>query len=212
MIHGQEMEISLGLPVIIENFKDGVPRKCYPITLSNLTMANLYLSSFDHEDIYKNFVNLPSTEAMSLFFQMAFRPQDGDELKALLRAISKDNFTEIVNDIKRISGIKDMDEQINKTYDVAGEKISWNRMVNIIPLYTSTSHTEIKDMTLIQLNETLELIQKHINWNYKIATLGMVKDPSKHLDKKDSMFYEEPKRGDQKVTTMKEIMGFAGGE
>ena len=85
-------------------------------------------------------------------------------------------------------------------------------MVNIIPLYTSTSHGEIRNMTLVQLNETLELIQKKINWDYKISTIGLTKEPNKHLDKKDSMFYEEPKVGNKKVTTMKEIMGFTGGE
>ena len=209
MINSQLMEISLGLPVIIENFGDGMPRPCYPFTLSNLTRANLYLSSFDHKDIYKNFSDETgvSSRAMMLFFKEAFRPEDDNELNELLQAINKDNFAEIVADIKYISGIKDIDEQTNKMYDVAGEKISWNRMVNIIPLYTSTSHSEIKDLTLNQLNETIELIQRDINLKYKLATIGLTKEPSKHIDKKDSMFYEEPKSDGKTVTTMKEILG-----
>ena len=207
MINSQKMEISLGLPVVIEGFRDGIPRLCYPFTLSNITMANLYLSSFNHNDIYENFKDDSGTKtkAMQLFFKEAFQVQ-GDDLTALVKAIDKDNFAEIVNDIKTISGIKDVDEQTSKTYQVAGDTISWNRMVSIIPLYTSISINEVRNMTLIQLNEVLELIQKKINWDYKISTISLVKEPNKHIETKDSMFYEEPKKGEQKVTTMKEIM------
>ena len=211
MIAGQEMEIALGLPVIVENFKDGVPRVCYPFTLSNLTMANFYLSNFNHSDIYQNFMDETGSKvtAMKLFFQEAFRPQNEDELMSLLKAIDNDNFAEIVGDIKRISGIKDVDEDdASKMFQGAnGEKVSWETMVNIIPLYTSTPLGEVKNMTLPQFNRTLELIQKKNNWDYKLATIPLSKEPNKHIDKKDEMFYEEPKKGNQKVTTMKEIMG-----
>ena len=206
MVNSQEMEINLGLPVIVEGFNDGVPRRCYPFKLSNLTMANLYLSSFDQENIYENFGDDGRTQAMKLFFQEAFKPKDQSELVNLLNAIDGDNFAEIVGDIKKISGIVDIDKTLKKTYQVNGEKISWGRMVNIIPLYTSTPHSQIKDMTLVQLNETIDLIQRKINWDYKVNTLSLVKEPDKYINKQDGLFYEEPKKGEQKVTTMKEIM------
>lgn len=205
MIHGQKMEISLGLPIWIDGFKDSKPRKAYPFTLENLLDANLYLSSFDNNDIYVNFKNQEATLSMAKFFSMSFRIDDDDELMELLENIDKDNFADIVRDIKMISGISDTkgDIDINKT----SKTMDWDVAVNSIPVYTSTPIYKVKEMTLIQFNKTLELIGKKITYEYKTNTLSMVKEPDKYIKESDHPLYSEEEIKHTKLT-LKDISGF----
>ena len=205
MIHGQELEMALGLPVVVEGFADGKARYCYPFTLEKLTMVNMYLSSFDNRDLYENFKDENSTIAMVYFFKEAFKPETEDDIDELLHAITNENFAEIVCDVKRVSGISDPNGEvdINKTK----ESIDWNTAVNTIPIYSSTPHDKIKDLTLTQFQTTLHLIGKKINFEYKTNTVSMVKEPSEYIQESDHPLYSEPKHEDKKVVTMKEIMG-----
>ena len=57
----------------------------------------------------------------------------------------------------------------------------------------------------------MEMIGKKINWQYKEATVGLVKDPSKHMSEKEYPLYSEPKHEGKKITTMKDIMAFVNG-
>lgn len=206
MINGQVMELALGLPVIIEGFADGKARYCYPFTLEKLTMANMYLSGFDNVDLYKNFKDENSTMAMFCFFKEAFRVETDNDIDELLHAITNENFAEIVCDVKRVSGISDPingEVDINKTK----ESIDWNTAINTIPIYSSTPHHKIKDLTLTQFQTTLHLIGKKINFEYKTNTVSMVKEPSEYIQESDHPLYSEPKHDEKKVVTMKEIMG-----
>ena len=206
MINNQKMQIALGLPIWIEGFKDGVPRKAYPITLENLMDANVYLSAFDNSDLYKNFKDKNATMCMARFFSLAFKVDDADELYKLLENIDGENFSEIINDIKSISGIKDPQEGTTEQSG-GGNTIDWNVAVNSIPLYTSTPIGEIKNMTLIQLNKTLELIGKRINYEYKYNTIDMVKEPNKYIKESDHPLYSEQEVTSTKLT-LKDIAGF----
>lgn len=205
MIHGQKMQIALGLPIWIEGFKDGKPYKAYPFTLENLMEANMYLSAFDNEDIYENFKNQNATLAMAGFFKICFRIEDDDELLEFLKNIDADNFADIVRDIKMISGISDTkgDIDINKT----SKTMDWDVAVNNIPLYTSTPITEVKNMTLIQFNKTLELIGKKISYEYKTNTMGLVKEPNKYIKESDHPLYSEQEIKETRLT-LKDISGF----
>ena len=208
MIRNQVMELAMGLPVYIEGFKDGKSRLCYPFTLERLTMANLYLSGFDNENLYNNFKNEASTTALVCLLKESFRPKDEEEATAMLYAIDNDNFADIIKDIKKVSGIQDKD---GKEVDFAktSETIDWITAVNIIPLYTSTSHDKVKDLTLTQFQETLRLIGKEINFTYKLNTVGLVKEPNKYLTEADHPLHSEP-RFDNEVkqhVTMKDVEG-----
>ena len=204
MIGQQSLELALGLPVVVEGFADKKARYCYPFTLENLTRANLYLSGFDHEDMYKNFKDKTATLAMLAFFKEAFRPTSSEETDELLHAINNDNFAEIVSDIKTISGIKD--EQGDVDIPKTTSSLDWKTAVNSIPVYTSTPHSEVKDLTLPQFQMTLQLIGKKINFEYKSNTIGLVKEPDKYIKDSEHPLYAEPEVDSNKVMTMKEVM------
>lgn len=205
MIVGQELEKQLGLPVVVEGFNDGKARKCYPFTLEKLTQANMLLSGFDHEDLYKNFKNEDATMCMLLFFKEAFRPETEDETNELLHAVDASNFSEIVCDIKKVSGISDANGEvdIHKTT----ESIDWKTSINAIPIYTSTPHSQVKDLTLTQFQETLRLIGKKINFEYKTNTLGLVKKPNEYLKDSEHPLHSEPEVSNKKHVTMSDVQG-----
>lgn len=204
MINGQVMELALGVPIIIEGFADGKARYCHPFTLGKLTICNLYLSNFNHEELYENFKDKNSTKAMLSFFREAFKPETEEETNELLHAITNDNFAEIVRDIKMVSGISDPTKgevDIHKTTN----SIDWNVAVNSIPVYTSTPHHKVQDLTLTQFQTTLQLIGKKINFEYKLGTISLVKSPDKHISESEHPLYSEPKN-ENRVMTMKEAM------
>ena len=204
MFNRQELELALGLPIIIEGFADQKARYCYPFTLENLTRANLYLSGFDHEDIYKNFKDKAATLAMLAFFKEAFRPASSEETDELLHSINKENFAELVSDIKTISGIKDEKGDVDIPRTTSG--LDWKTAVNSIPVYTATPHSEVKNLTLPQFQMTLQLIGKKINFEYKQNTIGLVKEPDKYIKDSEHPLYAEPQVDSSKVMTMKEVM------
>lgn len=203
MINGQQLEINLGLPVVVEGFADGKARKCYPFTLEKLTQANMLLSGFDNNDLYLNFKNEDATMCMLFFFKEAFRPETEEETDELLHAIDNNNFAEIVCDIKKVSGISDTNGEvdIHKTT----ESIDWKTSLNAIPVYTSTPHCKVKDLTLTQLQATLTLIGKKINFEYKTNTLGLVKKPDQYLKDSEHPLYSEPEVSDKKHVTMSDV-------
>lgn len=209
MIRGQEMEIAMGLPVMIEGFKDGRVRMCYPFKLKNISLANGLLSSFDHKDLYKNFKDEQATQNMATLFALAFKVTEDKDLNDLLHAIDIDNFSEIISDIKKVSGIEDVKESKQKTPVNSGSQqaIPWELGVNIIPVYTSVSYDQIPELTLTQYHKLIELIGKKLNYEYKTNTIGLVKDPSNYIAEKDNPLYSEPKFEDKQHVTMNDIQG-----
>lgn len=205
MIVGQTMEMALGLPVVIEGFNDKKARTCHPFTLEKLTMANMYLSSFDNSNFYENFKSEDATLCMLYFFKEAFRPTTEEETDELLHAIDNENFEEIVCDIKKVSGISDNNGEVD-IYKTT-ESIDWKTSVNIIPIYTSTPHEKVKDLTLTQFQTTLQLIGKKINFEYKTSTVGLVKEPSDYIEESDHPLYSEPEIDGKKYITMDDVQG-----
>lgn len=208
MIRGQEMELAMGLPIMIEGFNDGKVRMCYPFKLNNITVANGLLSSFDHEDLYKNFKDEQATQNMATLFALAFKVTDDKDLNELLHAIDKDNFTEIISDVKKVSGIEDGKESKSSSVSSGSQQvITWETGVNIIPIYTSVTYEQIPELTLTQYHKLIELISKKINYEYKTSALGLVKEPSKFITESDNPLYSEPKFEDKKHVTMNDIQG-----
>lgn len=203
MIRGQELERQLGLPVVIEGFKDGKARKCYPFTLENLTQANMLLSGFDQNDLYKNFKDEDATMCMLFFFKESFRPETEEETDELLHTIDSENFAEIVCDIKKVSGISDANGEVD-IYKTT-ESVDWKTSLNAIPVYTATPHYKVKDLTLTQLQSTLTLIGKKINFEYKTNTIGLVKKPDQYIKDEEHPLYSEPDVSDKKHVTMSDV-------
>lgn len=201
----QELQMSLGEPVLVQGFKDGKNRLCYPFTLKNLNLLNGLLSGIDQEDLYENFKDEKATQIMASLFALSFKAETDEELHDLLYSIGVDNFAEIVSDIKKISGIVDDNGEVDvgKTTNT----IDWDVAINSIPIYTSTPHEKVKDLTLKQFNMTLNLIGKKINYEYKTNTIGLVNKPSDYISESDHPLYSEPKFEDKKVVTMKDIQG-----
>lgn len=214
ILEGQEMDLSLGTGVFIDGFNDGIPRKCFPYTLEHLSMLNVNLSLINQTDLYENFRDENKTLAMATIFKNAFRTESDEETMSLLQNIDSDNFAEILCDVKRVSGISDGSNEIdfNKTFQDSKNKMSWNVSINSIPVYSSTPINEIKNMTLTQFNETLRLIGKKINWQYKIDTLSMVKEPKKYLKDEEHPLYNDSPTERKDHMTMEDIVGLMGGE
>lgn len=204
ILANQKMEMALGLPVLVSGFNDGKVRACYPFKLRNITVLNLYLSSISQTDLYENFKDQVKTEYMAALFTMSFKPKDDEELDILLHSIDANNFAEIINDIKTVSGIVDSkgEVDISKTKNT----LDWNTAINSIPIYSSTPHDKVKELTLTQFNMTLKLIGKKINYQYKSNTLGLVKEPSKYITEQDHPLYGEID-SDKKHITMDDIKG-----
>ena len=212
IIANQSLELALGLPVMVKGFNDGQIRACYPFKLSNISMLNIYLSNISQTDLYENFKDETKTQYMAMLFSASFRPNDDNELDTLLHSIDANNFAEIISDIKTISGIKDSNGEID--IQKSKESIDWNTAVNSIPVYTSTPHDKVGDLTLPQLKKTLELIGKKISYEYKYNTIGLVKEPENYITKNDYPLYCDNNEGKKHVTMsdIKELMKFKNGK
>ena len=212
IIANQSLELALGLPVMVKGFNDGQIRACYPFKLNNISMLNVYLSNISQTEMYENFKDENKTKYMSMFFSELFIPNDDNELDTLLHSIDANNFAEIISDIKTISGIKDSNGEID--IQKSKESIDWNTAVNSIPVYTSTPHDKVGDLTLPQLNKTLELIGKKISYEYKYNTIGLVKEPENYITKNDYPLYCDNNEGKKHVTMsdIKELMKLKNGK
>lgn len=204
------MELAMGLPVVIEGFKDGKARLCYPFKLKNINILNGLLSGIDETDLYNNFKddNKKAVDNIATLLSLAFKIEDDNELKDLLYAIDKDNFAEIIKDIKRVSGILPKSDSLPRT-NVGNKQqpIDWEVAVNVFPVYTSITQDKIPELTLQQFNKTLELIGKRINYEYKTHAMSMVKDPSNFITEKDNPLYSEPEFNDKQHLTMSDLQG-----
>lgn len=209
MITNQEKNMALGIGVRIVGFNDDCMRKCYPFTLENLDDLNMFLSMIDCENLNENLNNEHSYIAFLSLLKFSFRINDDKEFEKLLDAIDEENFNEIMKDIKKINGIVDSQGEID--LGKSKSSIDWTVAVSSIIAYTSMPFSQIKDLTLPAFNGLMEMIGKKINWQYKEATVGLVKEPSKHMSEKEHPLYSEPKNEGKKITTMKDIMAFVNG-
>ena len=209
MITNQEKNMALGIGVSISGFNDGVLRKCYPFTLEKLDELNLYLAIINCEDLNEN-VNSEYTYAAFLsLLRFSFRDLNNEEFGQLLDAIDENNFIEIIKDIKKVNGVVDRKGEID--LNESKNTIDWTVAVSAISAYTCIPFNQIKDLTLPAFNGVMEMIGKKINWQYKEATIGLVKEPSKHISEDEHPLHSEPKVEGKKMVTMKEIMGFVNG-
>lgn len=204
ILNNQKIELALGLPIFIDGFNDGKARLCYPFKLKNVTLLNLYLSAISQTDLYENFKDQKKTEYMASLFSMSFKPKDEKELDELLHSIDANNFAEIISDIKIISGVVDSNGEVDipKTQNT----LDWDTAINTIPIYTSTPHDKVPELTLTQFNKTLKLIGKKINYEYKSNTIGLVKEPDKYITDQDHPLYGE-QVSNKKHITMSDIKG-----
>ena len=209
MITNQEKNMALGIGVSISGFNDSVLRKCYPFTLENLDNLNLSLAIINCEDLNENFNDEYTHLAFLSLLKFSFRDLNNEEFEKLLDAIDENNFNEIIKDIKKINGIVDSKGEID--LNKSKNTIDWTVAVSAIIAYTCIPFNQIKDLTLPAFNGVMEMIGKKINWEYKEATISLVKEPSKHMSEDEHPLHSEPKIEGKRMITMKEIMGFVNG-
>ena len=203
MVKGQEMELALGLPVYVTSFLDGKPRLCYPYTLENINKFLIYLQFIDNHEW--NDLDNDGTIALYCILTESFRDSESDEL---LKNIGQDNFVEVIQDIKYISGIKSNNSKKQKKNDA----LSWERSINIIQAYTGNTLKDIKQMTLRQFYSLLEYVGVVVNWNYKIALWSDIKDKEKFLsDSEYPMASDMHNIQGKKRMTMSDLNDFLGG-
>ena len=203
MVKGQEMELALGLPVYVTSFLDGKPRLCYPYTLENINKFLIYLQFIDNHEW--NDLDNDGTIALYCILTESFRDSESDEL---LKNIGQDNFVEVIQDIKYISGIKSNNSKKQKKNDA----LSWERSINIIQAYTGNTLKDIKQMTLRQFYSLLEYVGVVVNWNYKIALWSEIKDKKKFLsDSEHPMASDMHNIQGKKRMTMSDLNDFLGG-
>lgn len=202
MIIGQELEMALGLPIEIDLFLDGEPRKCYPYKITDLYKANTYLSFFDQMDMVGNMQDENKSIAMICFLTESFKETDVEDL---LKNINTEIFPNIIEDIKFVNGI--VDNNGEKDLNSSKEAIEWTTSVNAIQAYTSNSYEDIKNMTLTQFTNLLGFIGKKINWEYKTGMLDMVAEPSEFIDPDDHPLSSKGNSKKKKHMTMEDIVG-----
>lgn len=202
MVKGQEMELALGLPVYIDTFIDGMPRKCYPYKLSQLSILNMYLSAIEETE----FENLQQDQLTPLVYLLTDSFKDC-EIEDVVKNIDDTNFNELISDIKCVSGISDGKKEIDMKK--SAESLSWNKSIAVIQCYTSNTHKDICDMTLRQFNSILNEVGVVVNWEYKTIMLPHVADGNKFLtDKEHPLSADVYKNGGQKRMTMKDMDSF----
>ena len=208
----QEIEMALGKPVMVSGFNDGQVRGCIPFKLEDMTVLNILLSNINQNDLYDNFKDERKTEYMATLFSMSFKPNDDNEFETLLHSIDANNFAEIISDIKIVSGILDNNGEVD--IEKSKNTIDWNTAINSIPIYTSTPHDKVGKLTLPQLNTTLKLIGKKINYEYKSNTISMVKEPNDYIKDNDHPLYCDKNEGKKHVTMsdIKELMKLKNGK
>lgn len=204
MIIGQELEMALGLPIEIDSFLDGLPRKCYPYKIIDLYKANTYLSFFDHKDMAGNMQDENKTIAMICFLAESFKDTDIEEL---LKNINNELFPEIICDMKFVNGIIDNDGE--KDLDKSKESIEWSTSTSAIITYTSSTYEDIKNMTLTQFTTLLGFIGKKINWEYKSGILDLAKDPSDFIGQDEHPLSSKNGSKAKKHMTMSDVMGLS---
>lgn len=203
MIQGQELELSLGLPVEITSFNDRIPRLCYPFTLKTLKRANIYLSNFNHKELEDNFNEKYKTVALITFLYESFKDEENKE--ELFEHIDKDCFEEVIKDMKIVSGIIDKQESTNSGSS-SNRTLGWKKSINAIQKYTSNTPEDIMNMTLNQFNSLIEYIGITLSWDYKINTIQSVKDPSKYISNDEHPLAPESVSENKNYMTMNDII------
>lgn len=214
MHSSQEMQLALGEPIYMEGFADNLPRLAYPVKLKELNKLNSLLSILDCENLYENFKNDDKFACLVELITMVFRFEydTPEELKEELEnSINDVVFPKIIKNIKELCGI----EEVQGDKDQGGvnqrSTTSWINNVCAVSLYTSTPIDMVKEMTYQQFKHTLSMINKKNTWEYKLATISMVKDADNYISESDNPLYDETIKNGVGMVTMKEIMNFKGG-
>ena len=207
MIANADRQFALGLPVPITGFNDGSTRLCHPYTLENIEYMYYCISTIDCENLYENFKDETKISALALLLQDSFRI-DKEGFGVFVRTIDDSNFKEIISDIKEVNGIEELDEPMEVNNN--SNSLDFEKSAQLISIYTSTPLYKIKDLTLKQFKRSIEEISRNINWEYKISTIALAKEPSEHINEDEHPLYCKPKVDKtRRMVTMREIMGFA---
>ena len=102
----QSLQQSLGTPVEIDCFLDGVPRKAYPITLADYGEFIDYIRYISIDNIASSFVSDGGTSMRSMI-AMVFLNDDLDEI---LQNINASNYSEFIKKVFDVQGIS-LDEE-----------------------------------------------------------------------------------------------------
>lgn len=196
------MELALGLPVYINSFIDKVPRRCYPYKLNNLSVMNLYLSTLDNFKYEE--MTQEQAVVLTYFLSDSFKEC---ELEDVLKNINSENYSELISDIKYVSGITDSNGEID--IHKSQSSLSWHKSINAIQAYTSNTYKDICEMTLRQFNQTLDFIGIVVNWEYKTIMLPHVQDGDKFISDGEHPLASDIRNSTgQKRMTMKDMNSF----
>ena len=204
MINGQEMNMALGLPIYLDGFLDGVPRRCVPYQLSDFYELSSYLQ-FINSDFDENFKSEESIKALYEIFSRSFCLEDN--VDDVLKNVDASNFSDLIGDVKTINGVCDQICDSESSFN-SDDGIDWGTSVSAVMVYSGCSIEDILKMTFPQFNRCLNEIGKRINWEYKVGTLDLVEHPDEHLSDGDHPLSPEKSRKNKKGMTMKDIQGF----
>ncbi len=211
MIKGQKLSFALGEPIFLNCFNDKKIRRCYPFKLKDIYRINNYFLFINRDNYQINFKSQESIVAMTSLLKESF--QDEDNIDELFNAINGDNFTEVLDDIKRVNGIYSEKTDTEKKIESLANKdkeIDWYTSVNSIMAYTNNSIEDIKNMTLIQFNKCLSFVGKRVNWEYKISTINMVEKPEEYIDESEHPLSPTLDDDNKHKMTMDDISDFLG--
>lgn len=200
MIKNQEMELALGLPIELDCFLDGVPRLCYPYKIKDLRKLTWYLTFIDIESLENTISKKESAVALLSLLKDSFVDYEQEEV---LKNISESNFSELITDIKRISGLNSFDSK-DKSND-SHETLSWQKSISVIQVYTSNTIKDICEMTLNTYRSVLSAIGFKLNWDYKVETITSVKDPNNYINNSEHPLASDVINSSKKYMTMEDV-------
>lgn len=206
MINGQELNIALGNPIWITGFTDNKPRLCYPYKLKDINELQSYLQFIKLDKYEDNFLKNESIVSINMILTQSFKD---DEVSTVLAFIDKTNFKEIFTDIKTVNGIDSVTQEIPEEFKDMQGGIDWSTSINAVMTYTANSMNDVKEMTYGQFNSCLSYIGRIITWNYKVSTVGLVKEPDEYIDEDDYPLAQQHKKKDH--MTMSDLSGFKEG-
>lgn len=209
MIIGNEFDFIFGDPMKISGFANKKEWEIKPLKVKDTILLQGLLDKIDEDNMMNN-QDDENIEALNAIISLVFNITTVEDMKNIYKDITEDFFPLLMQDIRIVNDIQ-------KTSKIQGgsNTTTWKTTIASLVM-NGISFEQIKELTMFQFNQLVNCLQKKTIFDYKVNTVMIAKEPSKHLSDSDFPLYDDTQlvinKNDgtkKRVITMKEIMGFA---